>query len=74
MRIAGLLLLFAVIAVLDLPHMWRRRRKKELVVYCGILGLALTLCLLQTLRVPLGSPNRAIAAAVETAKHAIGMP
>jgi len=74
MRIAGLLLLFAAIAALDLPRLWKRRRRKELVVYCGILGLALTLCVLQTLRVPLGSPNRAIAAAVDVAKSAIGMP
>ena len=74
MRIAGLLLLFAAIAALDLPKLWKRRRKKELVVCSGILTLALSLCVLQTLRVPLGSPNRAVAAAVQVAKHAIGMP
>ncbi len=75
MRIAGLLALFAAIALLDMPRLWKRRKSKmkELAVYGSILGLALVLCLLQTLRVPLGSPNRVIAAAVDLAKGAIGM-
>ncbi len=75
MRIAGLLALFAAIALLDMPRLWKRRKTKakELAVYGSILGLAFTLCLLQTLRVPMGNPNRAIAAAVDLFKGAIGM-
>ncbi len=75
LRIAGLFALFAAIALLDLPRLWKQRKAmaKELAVYGSILGLAFALCLLQTLRVPMGSPNRAIAAAVELFKGTIGM-
>jgi multisubunit Na+/H+ antiporter MnhG subunit len=75
MRIAGLLVLFAAIALFDLPGLWKRRKTKakELIVYSSILGLALVLCLLQTMRVPMGSPNRLIAAAVDLAKGTLGM-
>ncbi|HZG58813.1 hypothetical protein [Paenibacillus sp.] len=60
MLTAGLLLLFAAIAALDVPALLRRRSAKSWIVYGAIFLLALVLSELQVLRVPLWSANRTI--------------
>jgi hypothetical protein len=56
MKTTALILVFALIASLHIPDLLKRKRKKELIVYGGILGLAFVLSELHVLRVPIWNP------------------
>jgi len=59
---AGLALLFAVIALLDVPALVQQRKTKQLVVYGFVYAAAALLSVLQLLRIRIWDPNAAISA------------
>lgn len=67
MRMAGLIGLFIVIAMFDLPTLIRdrRRKKKELIAYLAVMGLAFLLCFLHILGINVWSINRIITDVVQ---------
>ncbi|WP_134703204.1 hypothetical protein [Ammoniphilus sp. YIM 78166] len=62
MRVAGILLVFGLLTLLDLPQLIKHReqKKKELYAYSVIMGGALLLWILETFEYNLWSPNRVI--------------
>lgn len=60
MRIAGLIGFFIIIALFDVPKLIRKRKKKEIMAYSAVLGLAFLLSFLHILGVDVWSPNRII--------------
>jgi uncharacterized membrane protein YsdA (DUF1294 family) len=56
MKTAALVIVFGLIGSLDMPALFKHKRKKELTVYVGILGLAFVLSELHILRVPIWNP------------------
>ncbi len=60
MRMVGLIGFFIVIAMFDLPKLIRERKKKELLAYAAVLGLAFLLSVLHILQIELWSINRII--------------
>ncbi|MGC5328567.1 hypothetical protein [Brevibacillus sp. SYSU BS000544] len=66
MATVSLILLFAAISYLDLPHLLRQRKKRELLVYSVLLLSAFILSEMQILRIEMWSPNRIITEIVHT--------
>jgi len=62
MRVAGILAVFGLLTLLDLPQLikHRKQKKKELYAYSTIMAGALLLWILETLDYELWSPNRVI--------------
>jgi hypothetical protein len=60
MMTLGLILLFVLISLLDLPRLLKQKQKKELYLYSVLLGSAFVLSELHILRIDLWSPNRMI--------------
>ncbi|HZG86638.1 hypothetical protein [Paenibacillus sp.] len=58
----GLAVLFAAIALLDVPALVRRRKTKQLIVYAFVYAAAAVLSVLQLFRIRIWDPNGAIAA------------
>lgn len=55
-KIIGILLVTAVIAMIDAPTMWKNKQKKELVVYSLLLFIGVTLLILLAVGIKIPSP------------------
>lgn len=55
-KIIGILLVTAVIAMIDAPTMWKNKQKKELVVYSLLLFIGVTLLILLAVSIKIPSP------------------
>ena len=60
---------FAIIAMMDLPELLRKRYRHDLIVYCVFYASALTLAMLLVLKIDIPSPIKGIQQFIKDTLH-----
>lgn len=62
MKIIIILIFFLVVAGWDVPQLWMKKRKKDLVVYSALMAVGLILSVLAAYHVQLPNPSKGLEA------------